>query len=91
MNTVSTFAHVASSKSTCLTYIWVPNKRFSDLLIFKFFPTPQCLFGPSVLFIIPNILLLTCTEIGDLNTNIPISKWDKHVKNMWKKIRTVVV
>ena len=27
------------------------------------------------LFIIPNVFLLTCTVIDDLNTNIPISKF----------------
>ena len=30
------------------------------------------------LFIIPNIFLITCTEIEDLNANIPI--WEKREK-----------
>ena len=41
-----------------------------------FFQPRQCLFGPCPrLFIIPNIFLLTCSEIDDLNANIPLLKF----------------
>ena len=65
-----------------LYYSWVWNKSSPCLLILNFFPNPQCLFGhppPSPshphCFIIPNIFVLTFTEIDDLNTNIQIWKY----------------
>ena len=44
------------------------------LLIFDFFSNLPMVTWIPRLFFIPNIFLLTCTEIDDLNTNIPISK-----------------
>ena len=57
-------------------YSWVPNKRPHSFVNFYFFSnSTNAYLQPSRLFIIQNIFLLTCTEIDDLNTNIPISKF----------------
>ena len=59
-----------------LYYSWEQNKQFPCLLIFFFSEPPNAyLDTPPHCFIIPNIFLLTCTKIDDLNTNIPILKY----------------
>ena len=66
----------------------------SHLLIFEFFELRQCLFWRPFTYY-SKIFLITCTEIYDLNKNIPISKFQQlnmgnNVKNMWKKIYALV-
>ena len=53
-------------------YSWVPNKRPPPTPLIKIWITPPPP-PPRRLFIIPNIFSII--EIDDLNTNIPISKF----------------
>ena len=57
-----------------ICYSLVQNKRPPRLLIFEFFSNLNA-YLEVPLFIIPNIFLVTCTEIDDLDTYIPISKF----------------
>ena len=44
------------------------------LLMFEVFSTlPMLIWTPPLRFVILNIFLLTCTKIGDLNTNISVN------------------
>ena len=66
----------------------------SRLLIFEFFEPRQCLFWRPFTYY-SKFFLITCTEIYDLNKNIPISKFQQlnmgnNVKNMRKKIYVLV-
>ena len=68
---------------------WVPNKSPPTLLVFEYF-FQKCLIGPVYLSF--QMFLLTCIEIEDLNTNIPISNFiNKYENSMWKKIYILVV
>ena len=81
------------AKDQCqINYSWVPNKRPTPRpllvnfgIVFPTSPAPIFYLLNPPLFIIPNIFLLTFTEIDDLNINIQYQNfsnqiWEKHLK-----------